>query len=327
MPGGIFHISGPIKVVIGACALIGAYMVQDYTFTYTADAYVSADVVLVAPEISGFVTEVPVDRNKQIGAGQLLMQIDPEPFALSVQEARADEAKALANLRTAEAEVQVAEAAITAAVAKVSNFAAKQQRFEELTDNGFVTQQRLDDITLSLEEANAETDSTRDALRAAAHQVEVMRANFDAMRAATALANYNLRKSSLLSPVDGVVSEYTVNPGNYVLEGIPQLALITNTNWRIVANIVERHAARLKPGQTVWFQVSSDPYRIHKGTVRSIGRGISRSITDPRVLPYIPLTTDWIRLSQRFPVEIDMGELLEDHKPMHGGDARIFLVH
>lgn len=125
MPGGIFHISGPIKVVIGACALIGAYMVQDYTFTYTADAYVSADVVLVAPEISGFVTEVPVDRNKQIGAGQLLMQIDPEPFALSVQEARADEAKALANLRTAEAEVQVAEAAITAAVAKVSNFAAK----------------------------------------------------------------------------------------------------------------------------------------------------------------------------------------------------------
>ncbi len=327
MPGGILHISGPIKVIIGACALIGAYVVIDYFFTYTADAYVSADVVLVSPEISGFVTEVPVDRNKQVGAGELLMQIDPEPFALAVQEARAEEARALANLRRSEAEVQVAEAAVTAAVARVANLSAQQQRFEELTNNGFVTQQRLDNITLSLEEANAETDSARDTLRAAAHQVEVMRSTHEAAQAATALSQYNLRKSSLLSPVNGIVSEYSVNPGNYVLEGVPQLALITNSNWRIIANLLERHAARLKPGQTVFFQVSSDPYRIHKGTVRSIGRGVSRMDEMPRVLPYIPLTTDWIRLSQRFPVEIDMGEFLKSHRPMHGGDARVFLVH
>ncbi len=327
MPGGILHISGPIKVIIGACALIGAYVVIDYFFTYTADAYVSADVVLVSPEISGFVTEVPVDRNQQVGAGELLMQIDPEPFALAVQEARAEEARALANLRRSEAEVQVAEAAVTAAVARVANLSAQQQRFEELTNNGFVTQQRLDNITLSLEEANAETDSARDTLRAAAHQVEVMRSTHEAAQAATALAQYNLRKSSLLSPVNGIVSEYSVNPGNYVLEGVPQLALITNSNWRIIANLLERHAARLKPGQTVFFQVSSDPYRIHKGTVRSIGRGVSRMDEMPRVLPYIPLTTDWIRLSQRFPVEIDMGEFLKSHRPMHGGDARVFLVH
>ncbi|KZK77615.1 Multidrug resistance protein MdtN [Pseudovibrio sp. Ad46] len=327
MPGGIYHISGPIKVILGACALIGAYMIIDYFFTYTADAYVSADVVLVSPEISGFVTEVPVDRNQKVGAGELLMQIDPEPFALVVQQARADEATALANLRRSEAEVQVAEASVTAAVAKVANLSAQQQRFEELTDNGFVTQQRLDNITLSLEEANAETDSARDMLRAATHQVEVMRSTYDASKSATALAQYNLRKSSLLSPVDGVVSEYSVNPGNYVLEGVPQLGLITNSNWRIVANLIERHAARLTPGQTVYFQVSSDPYRIHKGTVRSIGRGVSRMDEMPRVLPFIPLTTDWIRLSQRFPVEIDMGEFLKGHKPMHGGDARIFLVH
>ncbi|KZL21310.1 Multidrug resistance protein MdtN [Pseudovibrio axinellae] len=327
MPGGISQISGPVKVILGACALIGAYVVIDYFFTYTADAYVSADVILVSPEISGFVTEIPVDRNQMVGAGELLMQIDPEPFALAVQQARATEAKALANLRRSEAEVQVSEASVTAAVAKVANLSAQQQRFEELTDNGFVTQQRLDDITLSLEEANAETDSARDSLRAAAHQVEVMRSTYLAKQAATALAQYNLRKSSLLSPVEGVVSEYSVNPGNFVLQGVPQLALITNGNWRIIANLIERHAARLSLGQTVWFQVSSDPYRIHRGTVKSIGRGVSRIDENSRVLPYIPLTTDWIRLSQRFPVEIDMGELLEHHKPMYGGDARIFLVH
>ncbi|AEV36177.1 secretion protein HlyD family protein [Pseudovibrio sp. FO-BEG1] len=327
MAVGIFQLSGPIKVIISIFALISAYIIWDYFLTYTADAYVSADVVLVAPEISGFVTEVPVDRNRQVKAGELLMQIDPEPFALAVQQTRAEEARALANLRRSEAEVQVAEAAVTAAVAKVANLAAQQQRFEELTNSGFVTQQRLDNISLSLEEANAETDSARDMLRAAAHQVEVMRATYEAAQAATALAQYNLRKSSLTSPVDGVVSEYSVNPGNYVLEGVPQLALITNTDWRIIANLVERHAARLKPGQTVYFQVSSDPYRIHKGTVRSIGRGVSRMDENPRVLPFIPLTTAWVRLSQRFPVEIDMGEFLLKHKPMHGGDARIFLFH
>ncbi|MFS8180473.1 HlyD family secretion protein [Pseudovibrio denitrificans] len=327
MAVGIFQLSGPIKVIISIFALISAYIIWDYFLTYTADAYVSADVVLVAPEISGFVTEVPVDRNRQVKAGELLMQIDPEPFALAVQQTRAEEARALANLRRSEAEVQVAEAAVTAAVAKVANLAAQQQRFEELTNSGFVTQQRLDNISLSLEEANAETDSARDMLRAAAHQVEVMRATYEAAQAATALAQYNLRKSSLTSPVDGIVSEYSVNPGNYVLEGVPQLALITNTDWRIIANLVERHAARLKPGQTVYFQVSSDPYRIHKGTVRSIGRGVSRMDENPRVLPFIPLTTAWVRLSQRFPVEIDMGEFLLNHKPMHGGDARIFLFH
>ncbi|GHB32566.1 multidrug transporter subunit MdtN [Pseudovibrio japonicus] len=307
--------------------MVGAYFVLDYFLTYTADAYVSADVVFVSPEISGFVTEVPIPRNEPVKAGDLLMQIDREPFALAVLEARAEEMQALANLRRTEVEVQVAESAVTAAVAKVANLSAQQQRFEELTDNGFVTQQRLDNITLALEEANAETQSARESLRAVAHQVEVMRATYEAAQAAMSLAEYNLERSSLTAPADGVVSEYAITPGGYALQGVPQLALITNSNWRIIANLIERHAARLKPGQTVYFQVSSDPYRIHKGTVRSIGRGVSRRDENPRVMPYIPLTTDWIRLSQRFPVEIDMGPLLDHHTPMHGGDARVFIFH
>ncbi|WP_310619259.1 HlyD family secretion protein [Flexibacterium corallicola] len=327
MTGRFSKLSGPIRVTIVICALIGIYILQDQVLTYTSDAYVAADIVVLAPEVSGFVKEIPVLRNQKVKAGQLLIQIDPEPLRLTVEQYKAQEGQARSSLERAEATVRITESNLSAALAAVSNLQTKLERYSVLEGQGFIPRQTYDDLNLSLVEAEAQAEAAKDNVEAANRQVEQMKASVKAASAQLAIAQYNLNHTSLTAHEDGVVGSYEVMEGNYVLAGSPQVALITNDNWRIVANLIERHAARMKPGMTVYFQVSSDPWRIHRGKVRSIGRGISRVPYQEPVLPFISLTTSWIRLSQRFPVEIDMGPYLKTHQPLHGGDARIFAFH
>jgi multidrug efflux system membrane fusion protein len=102
------------------------------------------------------------------------------------------------------------------------------------------------------------------------------------------------------------------------------VAIVSDANWRLVVNLPERHLKGLKVGQKVYCYIGSDPWRIHPGKVRSIAPGVARSIDPSRDLPYVDLTTDWIRLPRRFPVEIDLGDLPKKQRLFVGSDASIF---
>ena len=75
----------------------------------TDDAYVNGHVTLVAPRVAGTVTRVLVDDNNRVRKGQLLVQLDKEPYQVQVNIAQAAVAVAHANLVTAQAEVRGAE--------------------------------------------------------------------------------------------------------------------------------------------------------------------------------------------------------------------------
>src|ERR1700761_947566 len=67
-----------------------------YIFAYTDDAYLTSDIISVTPEVSGPVEAVSVSDNQWVKRGTLLFSIDPEPFELAVEQARAEEAGAQA---------------------------------------------------------------------------------------------------------------------------------------------------------------------------------------------------------------------------------------
>ena len=51
----------------------------------------------------------------------------------------------------------------------------------------------------------------------------------------------------------------------FVKTGVLALAIVSTQNWRVVANLPERHLAGLSVGQKVWFMIGSDPWRFHAG--------------------------------------------------------------
>src|ERR1700737_1081136 len=100
----------PLKrLLIGAAAVVflaGARIYGDYWWTTgrfmvsTDDAYVQAHSVLISPKVSGYISEVPVDDNQSVRAGEGLARIDPRDYQTALDQARSNVAAAQASINT-----------------------------------------------------------------------------------------------------------------------------------------------------------------------------------------------------------------------------------
>ncbi|MFM0260527.1 HlyD family secretion protein, partial [Paraburkholderia sediminicola] len=115
--------------VLAACI----WLFAGSTSETTNDAYVTADFTLVAPRVAGQLSEVLVDDNQQVKAGQLLVRIDDRDFHAALMSAQAD---------------------VAAAKASVANYEAEIARQPALVDQARATL-RADDATLEFARANA----------------------------------------------------------------------------------------------------------------------------------------------------------------------------
>ncbi len=97
-----------VTLCVVALAVFAGYQLwQYYMLTpWTRDARVRADVVVIAPDVSGWVRELNVHDNQQVKAGDLLMSIDRERF-----QAAFDQAKAVAETRAQQLRLREREAA------------------------------------------------------------------------------------------------------------------------------------------------------------------------------------------------------------------------
>jgi multidrug resistance efflux pump len=130
------------RFAVTALAVMAAVAVGSYLWAYymdapwTRDGRVRADVVTVAPDVSGFVTEILVRDNQQVKRGDVIFRIDRARFALALQQAEAVVAGRKAALDQADADLK---------------------RYRELT-NIAVTQQKLEQVVAAQLQAKASYD-------------------------------------------------------------------------------------------------------------------------------------------------------------------------
>jgi len=160
----------------------------------------------------------------------------------------------------------------------------------------------------------------------AEQDVAVQNAEIQRVETAVAKAEWELSKTEIKSPARGRVAPFLIRTGTFLEVGKSVLAIVTADNWRIMANLPERHLSGLQIGQQVWVSMGSDPWRIYTGHVRSIAPGVARSANAVNVLPYVEPTTEWIRLPRRFPVEIDLSDLPDKKDLFLGSNATVWWI-
>jgi multidrug resistance efflux pump len=229
---------------------------------WTRDGRVRADVVTIAPDVPGLVTEVTVRDNQPVKRGDVLFRIDPDRFELAL--AQADAAAASRKVQMDEAEREAT-------------------RYERLTE-------------LSVSKENQEQRQTNAASAAAAYRQAV---------ADRAVAQLNLRRSVVMSPVDGTVTNVQLEPGDYVTTGKGVMALVDRATLRVEGYFEETKLPKIHKGDRVQVRLMGEP-RVLTGHVESIAAGIAdRERTDsPDLLANINPTFDWVRLAQRVPVRV-----------------------
>lgn len=316
----------PVMLIVGVVvALFALYEVSVRFFAYTADAYVMSDIIVVSSEIEGPVSKLAVQNNQSVAAGDLLFEIEQTPYRLKVEQTRAAVEQAQADLELAKDEVNAARAGVASAQAVLTNAQAQLDRVKSLSTEGFSPEATLDVATRDFATATANVSTAQASLGVANRRVSVAGATIVAAQADHAKAQYDFSKTTVAAPDAGRIAPFVTRQGDYLQPGTEVLAVVTGQRRRVVANLSERHLARLRIGQRVWLTLGSEPWVIHYGRVSGIAAGVARSPNNPQVVPYVEPTTDWVRLPRRFPVEVTLDDWPEALGLYNGADARVLI--
>ena len=259
-----------LRLVVTLVIVVGAGGASIYLWNYyeeapwTRDGHVRADVVTVAPDVQGLVSEVLVVDNQHVKRGDVLFRIDSARFELALEQANA---------------------VVDNRKAQVDEAAREAVRYDSLT-NASVSQQTQQQKNAALQ-ANV--------------------ADYRQAQADQAVAALNLKRSQVISPVDGIVTNVSLEPGDYVTAGKGVMALVDSASLRIEGYFEETKLPRIHPGDPVKVQLMGEK-QVLDGHVTSIAAGIAdRERTDaPDLLANVNPTFTWIRLAQRVPVRIKL---------------------
>jgi multidrug resistance efflux pump len=254
--------------VVAIAAVIGWQLWIYYMLEpWTRDGKVRADVVEVAPDVSGLVAAIFIHDNQAVKVGDPLFQIDPARFTLAQAQAAASVAKAKATL-----------------------------------DQAISDARRVDSLSGNAVAAETRDQSNTNVLEA--------QAAYDAARADQAVAKLNLDRATVRATVNGVVSNFSMQPGDYVAAGNAVAALVDTDSIYVDGYFEETKLSRIAIGDAARVTLLGGGPSL-KGHVQSIDAGIADTerSESPNLLANINPTFTWVRLAQRIPVRIALDQV------------------
>jgi membrane fusion protein (multidrug efflux system) len=302
-------------VVIVAIAWTLYYFLVGRWYENTDDAYVDGNVVQITPQVTGTVVEIGADDGDLVQAGQVLVRLDSSDAAVSEQQAEANLAKAVRQVRGLFTNVDSARADLAARRAALNRARADYARRKHLAETGAISEEELAHVREALTAAEAELAGSDQQLQTRRALVDdtVVASHPDVQTAAAMLRSAYLGnvRTTLVAPVTGYVAMRSVQVGSRVQPGTALMAVVPLEQLWVDANFKETQLDSMRIGQPV--RLESDFYgssfEFH-GHVESLGVGTGSAFS---LLPAQNATGNWNKIVQRVPVRIalDPKELAE----------------
>lgn len=313
-----------IAIALALVALLAglAYAYFSSFSRSTENAYINADVVSVASQVSGRVIAVHIKDNQHVLKGDALFDIDPEPFAIALERAQADLASARQSARQDNAEVSVARALVTQAESDLANASNTYSRDKELVAQHFLSQQSLDDARTRMQALQASLEQARAKLTKALSAPVKTEERGDVLKAQASIdqAKLDLEHTHITAAQDGQISNLSLTSGSLVGIGVPLFALIADNSFHIDANFKETELVGIHIGQEVDIKIDMYPGQNFKGTVESISGGTGTAFS---LLPPQNATGNWVKIAQRVPVRIKFAQTDAQHPLRIGATATV----
>ncbi|GAL07115.1 fusaric acid resistance protein [Photobacterium aphoticum] len=276
-------------VIIGAALYWGYEKYQAYFENpWTRNGQVRANIVKVAPRVSGPVVNVAVVDNQFVRKGELLFEIDPTTFEVAL----------------AQAESSLERARISARGKKIEY-------------------DRLKDIQRRDRGAVSSKDLTR---RQIAYEESLVQIKISEQKRLSAMLNLSFTK--VYATVDGYVSNLDIRAGTQAVANQPLLALVDVNSFWVFGYFRENQLANIAIGDTAKVTLMAYPDQPIDAVVDSLGWGIAPQdgSVGYNLLPNVNPVFQWIRLAQRIPVKITLSPLPEGVNLRFGMTASIMVL-
>ncbi len=305
------------------------YLVLNH-FESTDNAYVQGNIVQITPQVAGTVIAIDTDDTAHVKAGDVLVRFDPADAQVALEQAQAQLAQTVREVRSVYANNSTLQAQITARQADLSRYQADLAKAQDdvnrrapLVATGAVGKEEFNHANAQLASARSAVAAAQSAVLAArellaANQTQTSGVAIDqhpnVLRAAARVreAFLALSRNQLVAPIDGYVAKRSVQLGQRVAAGTPLMSLIALDRVWVEANFKESQLQRLRIGQPVTLQADVYGKKVeYHGVIEGLGAGTGAAFA---LLPAQNATGNWIKVVQRLPVRISLdAKELVDH--------------
>ena len=322
----ILEILVPVTVLL--LLVVGGYYYYQHKLRYPAtdDAYVKAHMVNIAAQVSGKVTALYVRNNQYVKQGQPLLQLDRAPFVLNKVQAIAGLKSVQQALRAQDQAILVARARLNQAAAQLENAKAHQRRMRKLVRKGFVARAQADDVDTALNVAKANLIAARKQLAEltqARGDTSFKNAKIVAAQAKINSATLNLSYTTLYAPQSGFIQNMALEVGGTVRAFDPLFVLVEDRQWWVEANFKETQLQRIRPGQPAAITLDIYPNARFVGKVHSVSSSSGSSFS---LLPAENASGNWVKVTQRFPVRVDLESSQDPKHPLRLGASATVVI-
>jgi membrane fusion protein (multidrug efflux system) len=303
-------------VVILLVAFVAWYYLMGRWAEETDDAYVVGNQVQITPLVGGTVVSIAADDGMKVEQGQLLVQLDPADTEVAMQQAEANLARTVRQVRGMYRSVEGAQAELNARQVTLKRAREDYARRKGLADTGAISREELAHAADELAAAEAAVSGSRESVERSRALVDdtVIATQPDVQAAAAQLrqAYLNNARAGIVAPVGGYVARRSVQVGQRVQPGAALMAVVPTEQMWVEANFKETQLRHMRLGQEV--ELRSDLYGgevTYKGHITSLGLGTGSAFS---LLPAQNASGNWIKIVQRVPVRVAIdAKQLADH--------------
>ena len=305
-------------LMVGLPALFAAagygYYVSGEPFVTTDNAYARVAKASVNARISGQVVEIAVADNQKVSKGQVLFRLDPKPLQIAIDRAQAQLSVARLRIDGLKASYRQQQAELQSAKESADFDQKEFARKKALVATEFVSRALYERAETDLKIARQRIASIEQQI---ASTVVALNGNpnieadsHPAVREARAQldeAQLYLSYATVHAPADGIVAKVDdLQVGNYLNNGAPAFALISDHEIWVEANFRETQVTHMRPGQEATISIDTYPGRVFKAHVTSMSPGAG---SDFALLPPENATGNWVKVVQRVPVRLELDDV------------------
>lgn len=289
----------------------------------TDNAYVQADMVGVATDVAGIVSEIGVHENQKVAAGEVLFRLDDTPFRLALARAEAQLGGVRNELNALKASYRDMEAQIRQAEVDLDYYTTDLKRQDQLASSNFASRATYD-------KARHNVDTTKEKIASLRQQLSGIAANLagrpdapvesypryhDAVAARDEVAR-QLAHTTVRAPMAGIVTKVpSLQVGQYLPVATAAFSLVSTDHVWVEASPKETELTNVQPGQPVVITVDTYPDQEWHGRVESISPASSASFS---LLPAQNTSGNWVKVVQRIPLRVKI-DTNPDQPPLRVG--------
>ena len=317
-----------VVVIVGLSWAAYEWLVASH-FEVTDNAYVQGNVIQITPQIGGTVMAILADDTDFVKAGQALVKLDPTDARVALDQAKANLAQVVRQVRTLyannaslETQISLRESDVVKAQTEINRAADDLTRRQSLVGEGAVSREELSHSQTQLDNGKSALAAARSGVAAARQQLTSNQTMTDGVQieqhpsvlaaAAKVREAWLAKERAILpAPVDGFVARRSVQLGQRVAPGTPLMSIIAPNQLWVDANFKEVQLSHIRIGQPVKLKADLYGGKIeYEGVVSGLGMGTGAAFA---LLPAQNATGNWIKVVQRVPVRValDAAQLVQ----------------